>query len=350
MKAVVKTAPGDGHMELLDIPEPEATGDLVKIKIAYHGICGTDLHAARGTYASTRPPVVLGHEFSGIVVDTGPDVTRFRPGDRVTSESTFRTCGACPSCASRDYNLCSNRVGLGTNQNGSMAQYLVSREESVHRLPDNVGLLAACLTEPLACGVHAGIEKGNIREGEVVCIFGAGAIGLMLSQVALARGGTVILAGLSNDAERFAIARDFGVHRTVDQQTEDLSLVVKEMTSGWGVDTAFECSGAVRAANAAFDLVKKKGKVIQMGVFDKEMETIWTDRILHKEIEYIGSRSQKPTSWVTAIELLAAGTVHPEMIVHEVVPLERWRDAFDAAMRGEGAKGVICCNPDLQEQ
>ncbi len=349
MKAVVKTASGDGHMELLDIPEPDAAGDLVKIKIAYHGICGTDLHAARGTYASTKPPVVLGHEFSGIVVETGPEVTRFRPGDRVTSESTFRTCGVCPSCASRDYNLCSNRIGLGTNQNGSMAQYLVSREESVHHLPDNVSLLAASLTEPLACGVHAGIEKGNIQKGEVVCIFGAGAIGLLLSQVALARGGTVILAGLSNDAERFAIARDFGVHRTVDQQTEDLSAVVREMTSGWGVDTAFECSGAVQAANAAFDLVKKKGKVIQMGVFGQEMQMINTDRILHKEIEYIGSRSQKPTSWVTAIELLAAGTVHPEKIVHEVVPLERWRDAFDAAIRGEGAKGVICCNPDLRE-
>lgn len=350
MQAVVKTAPGNVPLQLMEIPEPEAERDLVKIKIAYHGICGTDLHAAKGTYASTRPPVVLGHEFSGVVVGVGPEVAKFKPGDRVTSESTFATCSVCPSCKSRDYNLCSNRIGLGTQQNGSMAQYLVSREESVHLLPDNVSLLAASLTEPLACGVHAGIEKGDIRKGEVVCIFGAGAIGLLLSQVAMARGATVILAGLANDAERFAIAQKFGVHRTVDQQAESLPDVAKAMTSGWGVDTAFECSGSVHAANAAFDLVRKKGKVVQMGVFGKEMETIKTDRLLHKEIEYIGSRSQKPTSWVTAIELLAAGTVHPELIVHEVVPLERWQDAFDAAVRGEGAKGVICCNSDLHDK
>ena len=94
MKAVVKTESGYDHMEYMDIPEPEATGDLVKIKIAYSGICGTDLHAFKGTYASTKPPVVLGHEFSGIVVDVGPDVKNIKVGDRVTSETTFKTSSA----------------------------------------------------------------------------------------------------------------------------------------------------------------------------------------------------------------------------------------------------------------
>lgn len=228
-----------------------------------------------------------------------------------------------------------------------MAQYLVSREESVHVLPDNVSLLSAALTEPLACGVHAGIEKGDIQSGEIVCIFGAGAIGLLLSQVAKARGATVILAGLSNDAQRFETAKKCGIDRTVDQQTEDLAQIVSEMTGGVGVDKAFECSGAVPAANKALEIVRKKGKVIQMGVFPNEMETIKTDLILHKEIEYIGSRSQKPTSWVTAIELMAAGTVKPEEIASPPVPLKDWREAFEAAIRGEGAKGVLCCNDDI---
>ena len=90
MKAVVKTLIGYDNMVYTDIPEPEATGDLVKIRIAYSGICGTDLHAFRGTYASTKPPVVLGHEFSGIVTAVGPDVRKFKVGDRVTSETTLR--------------------------------------------------------------------------------------------------------------------------------------------------------------------------------------------------------------------------------------------------------------------
>ena len=105
MKAVVKTEAGYDHMQYMDIPEPEAMGDLVKIKLAYSGICGTDLHAFKGTYASTKPPVVLGHEFSGIVTAVGPDVKNIKVGDRVTSETTYKTCGTCPMCASKDYNL-----------------------------------------------------------------------------------------------------------------------------------------------------------------------------------------------------------------------------------------------------
>lgn len=348
MKAVVKTAPGYDRMAFMDVPEPTPERDQVKIRIAYSGICGTDLHAFKGSYASTKPPVILGHEFSGIVVETGPEAKRIKIGDRVTSETTFRTCGACPYCLTKDYNICSNRRGIGTHENGSMAEYTLSREESVHALPAGVGLLAAALTEPLACGVHASIEKGDVRKGETILVFGAGAIGLLLSQVALARGAVVILAGLANDARRFDIARRFGVQRTVDQQNEAIDDVVRDMTGGWGADKAFECSGAVAAANKALELVRKKGKVVQMGVFPKEMECIKTDLILHREIEYIGSRSQKPSSWITAIELMAAGAVQPEAIVHEVVSLENWRQAFDAAVRGEGAKGVICCNPGLE--
>ena len=347
MKAVVKTATGYDNMVYQDIPEPEATGDLVKIKIAYSGICGTDLHAFKGTYASTKPPVVLGHEFSGIVTAVGPDVKHVKVGDRVTSETTFATCGHCTSCATKDYNLCSNRKGLGTQINGSMAQYVVSREESVHILPEHVSLLSASLTEPLACGVHASIEKGNVKEGDVVCVFGVGAIGQMVAQVCKARGATVIVAGLTSDKERFDIALANGADRAVDQMKEDLAAIVKEMTNQEGVDIAFECSGAVPAANKALEITRRKGTVVQMGVFPEAKESIWTDLILHKEINYVGSRSQKPSSWRTSIELLGAGTVVPEKIVSKIVSLENWREGFEMSMRGEGVKAVICCNEDL---
>ena len=295
MKAVVKTDSGMDHMEYMDIPTPEATGDLVQIKIAYSGICGTDLHAFKGTYASTKPPVVLGHEFSGVVTAVGPEVRRVKVGDRVTSETTFQTCGACPMCKSKDYNLCGNRRGIGTQVNGSMAEYLVSREESVHVLPDNVSLLSAALTEPLACGVHATIEKGKVQPGDICVVFGAGAIGQMVGQVAKSQGATVIMAGLTHDAERFAIAKESGIDRCVDQMTEDLSSIVMELTGGVGADKCFECSGAVPAANKALEVVRRKGTVVQMGVFPEAKESIWTDLILHKEIVYVGSRSHKPS-------------------------------------------------------
>ncbi|MDF2654563.1 MAG: Galactitol-phosphate 5-dehydrogenase [Bacillota bacterium] len=349
MKVVMKTAQGYDNMTVMDIPEPKAEGDLVKIKVAYSGICGTDLHAFKGTYASTKTPVVLGHEFSGIVTEVGPEVTRIKVGDRVTSETTFATCGSCVYCKTKDYNLCSNRKGIGTHQNGSMAEYTLSREESVHILPDNVSLLSASLTEPLACSVHASIEKGDVQKGETICIFGAGAIGLLLAQVAKARGAYVILAGLTSDAERFSVGKEkILVDRTVDQMKENLADVVREITGGVGVDKVFECSGAVPALNKGLEIVRKKGKVIQMGVFPAEKECIATDLILHKEIEYIGSRSQKPSSWEKSIELLAEGTVVPEVIVTKIVSLDDWREGFDASINGEGVKAVICCNTAME--
>ena len=350
MKAVVKMEKGNDHMVYQDIPEPEVAGDLVKIKVVYSGICGTDLHAMQGNYASTKPPVVLGHEFSGIVTEVGPDVQHVKVGDRVTSETTFTTCGTCSSCESKDYNLCANRQGIGTQINGSMAEYLVSREESVHVLPDSVSLLSASLTEPLACGIHAAIEKADVQDGDIVCVFGVGAIGQMVVQVAKACGATVIVAGMPSDTERFEIALANGAIRAVDQTIEDLSEILSEITNGEGVDIAFECSGAVAATNKALEVVRRKGKVIQMGVFSTPKAEIATDLILHKEIVYVGSRSQKPSSWRTAIKLLGANKVVPENIVTEIVSLENWREGFEISMRGEGVKVVICCNEDLAEK
>lgn len=342
MKAVVKTKTGDGFMEYKDIPEPSVERDLVKIKVAYSGICGTDIHAWKGNYPSTKPPIVLGHEFSGIVTEIGPDVKNIKIGDRVTSETTYSTCGTCPMCISKDYNLCKNRKGIGTQINGSMAEYLVSREESVHILPDNVSLLSAALTEPLACGVHAVIEKGNVQKNDVCVVFGAGAIGQMVAQVAKARGAYVIMAGLTNDKERFKIALDSGVDMTVDQLTQNIDEIVMEKTNGIGADKCFECSGAVIAANKALELCKRKGTVVQMGVFSKSFAEIHTDLILHKEINYVGSRSQKPSSWIISLELLEKGIVVPEKIVTSLTSLEKWEEGFIKMLKGEGTKGVIC--------
>ncbi|MDR0850913.1 MAG: zinc-binding dehydrogenase [Clostridiales Family XIII bacterium] len=350
MRAVVKQNPGFDQMEYTDIPEPEVSRDLVKIKIAYSGICGTDQHAFKGTYASTVTPIVLGHEFSGIVTEVGPEVKHVKVGDRVTSETTFETCMVCPSCLSRDYNLCSKRKGIGTQVNGSMAEYVVSREESIHILPDHVSMLSAALTEPLACGVHASIEKAKVQPGELVCVFGAGAIGQMVAQVSKSQGATVIVAGLSSDVARLQLAKAAGADYTVNQGEEDIDAIIRDLTDGYGVDVAFECSGAVPALNKALQLVRRKGRVIQMGVFAEEKNTIFTDLILHREIEYIGSRSQKPSSWRTSIELLDKGTVVPEKIVTNIVSLEEWRKGFEEMMRGEGIKTVICCNSDIAEE
>lgn len=195
MRALAKVKSGYDNMELIEMEELKVYGDRVKIKVAYSGICGSDLHTFKGEY-SKKIPVVLGHEFSGVVVEVGQDVRKIKAGDRVTSETTFETCGACIYCQTKDYNLCSSREGIGTQIDGSFSEFILSREESVHILPDNVSLLSASLTEPLACCVHSALEKTTIFKNDIVLIFGPGPIGILLAQVIKSQGAYVVLAGI----------------------------------------------------------------------------------------------------------------------------------------------------------
>lgn len=342
MKALTKTEKGYDKMELLDIKEPILEKrDLVKIKVEYSGICGSDLHSFKGEYGNIKTPVVLGHEFSGIVVEVGEDVKTVKVGDRVTSETTFETCGVCDFCKSKDYNLCPNRKGIGTQVNGSFSEYVISREESIHVLPDEVSLLAASLTEPLACCVHAALEKTSINKEDIVLVFGPGPIGLLLSQVVKSQGAYVILTGVTKDRPRLELAKELGIDLVVDLIQEDLEKIVMEKTSGYGANKVFDCSGVVQAVNQGLRLTKKKGDFVQVGIFAKVKNEIDQEAIIQREIRYIGCRSQKPSSWRTSLELLKHKEVDTEALVTKMVDLDNWRDGIEAAMQGNEIKVVI---------
>jgi len=341
MKAVMKTAAGYDNMELRSISEPEVQRDQVKIKVAYTGICGTDIHTFTGEYRNSKTPVVLGHEFSGVVVEAGEDVTKVKVGDRVTSETTFTTCGECEYCLEKDYNLCPNRKGIGTQVNGSFAEYVVSREESVHVLSDEISLKAAALTEPLACCVHAALEKTTVQKEDKVLIFGPGPIGLLQCQVVKAQGAFVILAGITKDKNRLELAKSLGVDVIVDVQQENLEEVVFKHTNGYGVDKVFECSGAVPALNQGLPLVRKKGTFVQVGIFANKMNPLDQESIIQREINYVGTRSQKPSSWHTALQLLKEHKIDADKMITKVLPLNEWREGFEAVRAGDQIKVLI---------
>lgn len=341
MKAVMKKEPGYDNMSLVEITEPEVTGDLIKIKVAYTGICGTDIHAFTGEYRNSKTPVILGHEFSGVVVEVGDAVKNVKVGDRVTSETTFTTCGECEYCLEKDYNLCSTRKGIGTQVNGSMSEYVVSREESVHVLSENISLEAAALTEPLACCVHAALEKTTVNKDDKVLIFGPGPIGLLQCQVVKAQGAFVILAGITKDKQRLELAKSLGVDVIVDVLEENLEEVVLKHTGGYGVDKVFECSGAVPALNQGLPLVKKKGTFVQVGIFANKFNQLDQESIVQRELTYVGTRSQKPSSWHLALQLLEAQKIDIDKIITKIVPLEDWRTGFEAVMAGNEIKVII---------
>jgi len=344
LTALVKTKPGPGNLDLFEIPEPTASGDLVKIRVVYSGICGTDLHTWDGVYPGNTPPVVLGHEFSGYVAEVGPAVKNVKPGDKVTSETTFSTCGNCIYCQRKEYNLCASRKGIGTQVNGSFAEYLLIREESVHKLPDTVSLLSAALTEPLACAVHGCLERTSVDAGDTVLIFGPGTLGLLSAMTMLSKGAAVILSGVSADENRLAFARTLGVQRTVDQQKEDLHDIVMELTGKAGASPVIECSGNIKALNTALQLAAKQADVVQLGIFPKQYNEIDTSVFFPKEIRLVGSRTQKPSSWRTAIHLMAGRGLVPENLVTGIFPLNEWEKAFQTVRNGEGIKTVIQCS------
>jgi L-iditol 2-dehydrogenase len=341
MKAVMKVEPGYDKMLLKTIPELEVQKNQVKIKVAYTGICGTDIHTFTGQYKNSQTPVVLGHEFSGIVVEVGEDVTKIKVGDKVTSETTFVTCGECDYCLEKDYNLCAHRKGIGTQINGSFAEYVISREESVHVLPDAVDLKAAALTEPLACCVHAALEKTVVKKEDKVLIFGPGPIGLLQAQVVKAQGAFVILAGITKDQKRLELAKSLGIDVTVDIQKESLEEIVLTYTKGYGVDKLFECSGAVQALNQGLPLVKKKGTFVQVGIFSEKLNLLDQESIIQREITYIGTRSQKPSSWHIALKLLEEKKINTEKMITKIVPLDYWRQGFEAVLSGNEIKVLV---------
>lgn len=346
MKAVVKTAPGYDQMELLDVDKPKAFDDKVVIQVAFTGICGSDIHTFKGEYKNPKTPVVLGHEFSGTIVEVGPDVKEYKVGDRVVSETTYETCGECRYCKERDYNLCSNRKGIGTQVNGSMTDFVLAREESLHLIPDNVSFEAAAFSEPLACTTHAVMEKTHVNDGDVVLVIGPGPIGILAAQVAQAEGGNVILSGITQDKDRLEFAKKLGIQHTIDSQAEDLEAFVLGLTDGYGADIVIDASGAVPAVNQALKLTAKKGDFVQLGLFAKSVVEIDTESIIQREINYIGSRSQKPSSWDKALKLLAEEKVDTETMITKVYPVSEWREAFEAVMGGEEIKVMIQSNID----
>ncbi|ASN04571.1 zinc-binding dehydrogenase [Virgibacillus necropolis] len=339
MKALVKTELGFGNLEIQDKKEPQAGKNQVKIEVKYAGICGSDIHTYEGHY-KVGVPVTLGHEFSGEVVEVGEGVTEFKPGDRVTSETTFYICGDCDYCKAGDYNLCNHRKGLGTQQDGGFTKYLIARKGSVHKLPENVDYQSAAMTEPLACTHHA-VSKTEINQGDIVVVIGPGPIGLFTAQVAKSRGAIVLITGLTNDKVRLDKAKELGIDYAVDTQKQDIKELVNSLTNGYGADVVFECSGAVPAAKQGLDLLRKKGQYGQVGLFAQPEIQFDLEKIIQKEIRVVGSRSQKSADWEPSLELMNNGSVNAKAMVTHEFDIAEWDAAYQAIKSGEAIKVLL---------
>lgn len=341
MKAIVKLARGKGNVEIRDVAEPAPGPGQVKVEVKAAGVCGSDLHIYHDEIAiPIEPPVVMGHEFSGVIVELGEGIEHLRLGDRVTCETTAWSCGQCLQCRLGHYNMCTNRKVVGYAVDGCFARYCIVNERQVHPLPGSVDFLAGAITEPLACCVHAVLELSSIVAGDVVVITGPGPIGLLCLQLVKAAGGYAIVCGAAPDAKRLDLAHQFGADRTVDVEAEDALSLIHQLTAGQGADLFLECAGAPGAASLGLEATRRGGQYTQVGLFSGPFEVKF-DLIAYKELRVTGSLGQRWTSWQRALALMAQGQVDTHSLVSHTLPLAEWREAFRLFEEKQGLKIVL---------
>jgi len=312
MKALVKTSKGVGNVEIKNVPEPIPGPGQVKILVKAAGICGTDLHIYNDEYPSI-PPVILGHEIAGEIVECGKGIRACEIGRRVTARTFMVTCGRCRYCNTGKDNLCPERLSIGSGVNGGFFY-----------LPQNVSYTAGALTEPLACCVHAVLEVAHISVGERVLIIGPGPIGILCSQLVKASGGYVVVIGTASDKQRLQLAKDLGADEVIIT-TQISSLIEREKNLAF--DVVFECSGTEEGLNIGLKLLRKGGRYTQVGLSGKLIK-FPIDQAVYKEVKFFGSFSHTWSAWDTAIRLLSRGLVQTEPLVTNKLPLSRWKEAF----------------------
>jgi L-iditol 2-dehydrogenase len=343
VKAVVKIAAGEGNVALKDWPEPSPAPDEIKLRIGTAGICGTDLHIIKGSWAC-QAPIVIGHEFCGTVVQVGSQVNIFKPGDRVVGSNPARTCGACYHCRAGNPFMCSARVSAGYMIDGAFAEYFCIAAERCHALPAQVTFRQAALGEPLAVAVRAVMERTIVRPGDVVLVSGPGCVGLLTAQLAKLAGAQVIVAGIDKDARRLNCAKELGADRIVDTSREDLLKIVGECTNGEGADLVYECAGAAASIQLCLDAVKKEGTLVPLGILSGPIQTSFS-KITLKELCVVGSYGYVWNSWRSAIKLISERKVRTEELISHEFPLGKFDEAFRAAEDGSAVKVVF--NPEL---
>lgn len=339
MQALMKLAPGPGHLELREVPEPQPGPGEVVVEVAATGICGSDLHIQDGEY-SVSPPVVIGHETAGAVAAIGPGVASCRPGERVTVMTTISTCGQCALCRSGRTNLCPERRWLGGHVNGGFARYLAVPAANVLPLPPHVSLEAAALTEPLACCAHAVLELAPPGPEGLVVVSGPGPIGLLCAQVARSTGARVIVLGTHADGARFALAHRLGFTDLVDVEQEDAVAAVEARRGGRTIELVIEAAGAAGSLDQCLRLAPRGGRVLQIGLYGRPVPCA-ADLLVLKELRLLGSFSSTPGSWRLALDLLARGAVQTAPLITSRQPLAEWASAFDAARRKSGGKILL---------
>jgi propanol-preferring alcohol dehydrogenase len=322
-----------------EVPTPEPGPGEVLVKIAGCGVCHTDLHYTDHNVPTfKKPPLILGHEASGIVTALGEGVTIWSEGDRVLLPAVYG-CGVCDACRRGRENICNNMIMFGNNIDGAFAEYIAVSQHTLFALPQELPLIeSSIIADAITTPYQAVANRGQVKPGDSVVVFGCGGIGLNVIQMATAAGGQVIAVDIVD--EKLAWAERMGAVATVNSsQVERVDKEIRKL-SGGGVDVAFEAIGLPVTQEAAFASTRNGGRLVLVGYSAKPM-SLNSGRTMYREMEIVGSLGCPASEYPKVIELARVGKVKVKELVTAHFPLDQINDAFDTLRRGEGIRSVV---------
>jgi L-iditol 2-dehydrogenase len=342
MIGLVNYAKDARSVELRELPVPEIGEEDVLFSVEAVGVCGSDLHQYLGTQSwPVNFPVVLGHEFAGVVAKSGSRVRGFKEGDRVVSETAAVLPADSAFIRQGLYNLDPKRAGFGYGVNGAMAPFVRVPARCLHHLPDSLACEKAALTEPCCVAYNAVCVHSRIRPGDSVAVIGPGPIGLLCALMAkLAGAGHLAVIGIPADAKRLEVARKIGAETTLDAQNENIQEWVRNFGDGYGLDLVIDAAGVSASLKMALDIVRPAGQITKVG-WGPQPLNFSLDPLVQKAVTLQGSYSHNWPIWEKVISMLASGKLNLDLVLNRVSPLDEWHETFEEMHSGQIVKAVL---------
>ena len=340
MRGLAKTSRSHGGMELIERERPTPGADECLVEVDYAGLCGSDagIYEFESAFERMSLPTVIGHEYSGRVVETGENVTKFAVSDRVV-ERPIRGCGECYQCKIGELNVCQNAVITGVDHDGAYEQFVAVPEDALHAIPDSVEQRHAAMVEPTSIGARAVIQNSRVRAGDTVMVEGPGPIGLLTAQIARAQGGNVVVSGVGQDTEyRLPLAEELGFE-TINVAEDDLDDSRDELTDGVGYDVVFDTTGHPSGLPSAVKEVRKGGQIVLIGQTGET--TMEYSPLVRAEIDLQCSYASMYEDFQNSLRLIDTGDVNAETFIDNRFSLLEADEAFETFVSGGTCKPVF---------
>jgi len=333
------------RFEYADWPDPEMGDDDVLIEVKACGICGSDAHGIDGSTGRRQPPIIMGHEASGVIAEAGANVKDWKPGDRVTFDSTIY-CGKCDFCRSGRINLCDNRRVLGVScddyrQHGAFAEHVAVPQHILYALPDAVSFEQAAMVEPVSIALHA-VKRCGVSPDDTAVVVGTGMIGLFVVQCLRALGcGTVVAVDI--EPGKLDLAKTLGADVALKSDACDAVEEVKKLTGGRGADCAFEAVGITPTIQIGANCLRKGGSLTLIGNLSPTVE-LPLQVVVTREITVYGSCASCG-EYPECLDLIAEGKVSTDALMSAAAPLAEGASWFRRLYDKEPGLMKVVLNP-----